>query len=967
MPQKEYEIAFKLAATKAGSFANAFSTAEKSVSSLGEQIAEMDRRASDLQGVIEARKKLSDATKASKSALLSFQSLRDRSVDLSKKTQDLSDEYGAATDRLKRLERQIDGTDSVSADLANSYEEQKKKVADLGKALQKAQAEEAQMQHLSKKAQTIYEGTKKKLDSERFAVSRLDAEMDTAGKSIKDLAAMQKDLEQASADATAQLKRQTAIQAKMDKIAAARSRVDAVNGGINRAGMAVGGMAAGAATAVGGSAMAAGGALMKMGTEYQASLNQLQAATGLSAEEMQKLEASARNIYKLGLGESFSEVTAAMATMRQVSGLTGQALEDATKNAIALGQTFDIDVNESGRAAATMMKQFGIDGKKAYDLIAYAAQNGANKNGDLLDTFNEYAVQFKALGFTADEFTATLVQGAKDGAWSIDKVGDAVKEFNIRAKDGSKTSMEAFDMLGINGTKATQMFAAGGERAQLAFAEVVKRLRDIEDPVKKNAIGVALFGTQFEDLEKGALDSFAAIKGASIDAAGSMDQISELITQDLGTQIRIVSRQFQDSLAPASKQTADAFAAQMPQISKAIEQVTPYIERLGSAFTQMLPSIIDWGTTVVTKVGEGSLWVIENFDKISTVVGYAAKAFIGLKIGLVAASSMMRMAEVALAVRKALVGVRVGAVAATVGTKAMAAASTVATGAMKAFRLATIGVGAAMKFLAANPITLVIGAIGALALAGNYIIKNWDEVSAKAQALYQSFKANLVDAMAPLIAQFEAIGASVQAVFTNIIGFVQNVFTGQWSAAWENAKSIFENTFSALAGIVKAPLNAVIAMINSVIKSINQMGSFKVPDWVPGIGGEGFDMKLPEIPMLAQGGIATKPTLATIAEGGEAEAVIPLSRLNQMLDPLAQPPEEAPLTRANAALSASGVVAPAAGASPAPLSINFAPVITVNGQASAQDMADQLISLLRQKLPEEVQRLYDRQSRLSFA
>jgi hypothetical protein len=54
---------------------------------------------------------------------------------------------------------------------------------------------------------------------------------------------------------------------------------------------------------------------------------------------------------------------------------------------------------------------------------------------------------------------------------------------------------------------------------------------------------------------------------------------------------------------------------------------------------------------------------------------------------------------------------------------------------------------------------------------------------------------------------------------------------------------------------------------------------------VPLIGGKSFSLpkiptlSLPRIPKLAEGGIVTSPTLAMIGEGGESEAVIPLSKL----------------------------------------------------------------------------------------
>jgi hypothetical protein len=86
------------------------------------------------------------------------------------------------------------------------------------------------------------------------------------------------------------------------------------------------------------------------------------------------------------------------------------------------------------------------------------------------------------------------------------------------------------------------------------------------------------------------------------------------------------------------------------------------------------------------------------------------------------------------------------------------------------------------------------------------------------------------------------------------MGFVANVITAPFKAAFNLVAKLWNNTVGKL--------------------------SFKVPGWVPGIGGKGFDV--PDIPELAKGGIVTGPTLAMIGEGREPEAVIPLSKLGSM-------------------------------------------------------------------------------------
>lgn len=104
--------------------------------------------------------------------------------------------------------------------------------------------------------------------------------------------------------------------------------------------------------------------------------------------------------------------------------------------------------------------------------------------------------------------------------------------------------------------------------------------------------------------------------------------------------------------------------------------------------------------------------------------------------------------------------------------------------------------------------------------------------------------------------------------FQGLIDFVTGVFTGNWSQAWEGVKSIFKGIFDSLAGIVKAPINAVIAIINGAISGINKVG-FDVPDWVPVIGGKAFHINVPKIPMLAKGSNYTPDTFIAGEAGAE--------------------------------------------------------------------------------------------------
>jgi hypothetical protein len=86
--------------------------------------------------------------------------------------------------------------------------------------------------------------------------------------------------------------------------------------------------------------------------------------------------------------------------------------------------------------------------------------------------------------------------------------------------------------------------------------------------------------------------------------------------------------------------------------------------------------------------------------------------------------------------------------------------------------------------------------------------------------------------------------------------------------------NILKIYFTTILGIYKTIFNTIASLWNNSIGKL----SFKFPSFVPGLGGKGFDV--PNIPMLANGGIVNKATLAVIGESGP-EAVVPLSRAGE--------------------------------------------------------------------------------------
>lgn len=340
----------------------------------------------------------------------------------------------------------------------------------------------------------------------------------------------------------------------------------------------------------------------------------ISASTGATGQELEQLTQSAENVFANSNAENIQEIANGMSTVAQSTNLTGEALEEATQKGYQLQDLMGFDMQESSRTAAALMKNFGITASEAYDIITVGAQNGANKNGDLLDVLNEYSNQFSALGLSADQFVTTLVSGAEAGVFSIDKVGDAVKEFNIRAKDGSDTSAEAFELLGMNADIMTEKFASGGDTASTAFYEVVNALEAMDDPVQKNTAAVALFGTQYEDLESNLLPILSSVEDGTLDTADALDKTAKS-AQSVG-----------DKWTQAGNSIKTAFSSAMqPTIEGISSGLADIVSGVGE-FLNEHPTV----TKAITAIGVGLGVVVTAMAAVAfttTVAIPAVKAF----------------------------------------------------------------------------------------------------------------------------------------------------------------------------------------------------------------------------------------------------------------------------------------------------------------------------------------------------
>ena len=80
-----------------------------------------------------------------------------------------------------------------------------------------------------------------------------------------------------------------------------------------------------------------------------------------------------------------------------------------------------------------------------------------------------------------------------------------------------------------------------------------------------------------------------------------------------------------------------------------------------------------------------------------------------------------------------------------------------------------------------------------------------------------------------LWATVQKVWSNIQVILQNAIQFVQNVFAGNWSGAWQNIVNIFGTIFSTVASIAMAPMNMLANGVQAAINSVAAFLSEKFP------------------------------------------------------------------------------------------------------------------------------------------
>ncbi|MFK4318510.1 phage-related minor tail protein [Bacillus sp. RC145] len=360
--------------------------------------------------------------------------------------------------------------------------------------------------------------------------------------------------------------------------------------------------------------------------------------------------------YGVDAEESLAGVRRQWALNKNIS---DEANASIVKGAATIAQSYEgIDFTELIQETYEIGSELGITQESALGMVDALLKMGFPP--EQLDIIAEYGSQLTRAGFKAEEVQAIMEAGVETGSWNIDNMLDGLKEGRIQltefAQGADKALKEALDGSGIATEQIEKWGAAvakGGSDGSKAMVEVAKAIEGIEDPVKKNQVGVKVLATMFEDQGQNLTNTLINASEKTVDFQKNQDKLNESIKkmdaspavkfqkamQDLQVALKPVLSVIADVISkvaewisnnPKLAATLTAFAMAIGVISGAIMALAPIVMAVMSIFSigaglaslivavvpLIIAAIVALGIAIYKNWDDIKKWTIETWNSI---------------------------------------------------------------------------------------------------------------------------------------------------------------------------------------------------------------------------------------------------------------------------------------------------------------------------------------------------------------
>ncbi|MCP4651295.1 MAG: hypothetical protein GY853_14600 [PVC group bacterium] len=203
-----------------------------------------------------------------------------------------------------------------------------------------------------------------------------------------------------------------------------------------------------------------------------------------------------------GLKDIVKETAKVQGAISKFTGAAGNDLKKLTASAQATADTFDQDINETLQATNSLAKNYGISFEEAQKVINDGFLMGADLSGEFLAVLKEFPEDFKAAGFSAQEFAKYNALVSKSGIYG-DRGQDAISEFSVKITEMTTAASDALKGMGIDSEDLQKRLESGAlsqrDAIQLISQEMLKVGLDTQDSA---TVLADIFGSPAEDAQK---------------------------------------------------------------------------------------------------------------------------------------------------------------------------------------------------------------------------------------------------------------------------------------------------------------------------------------------------------------------------------------------------------------------------------------------------------------------------------
>lgn len=534
-------------------------------------------------------------------------------------------------------------------------------------------------------------------------------------------------------------------------------------------------VAAAGAAAAGAAIAALGAAVIKVGSDFEAGMSKVQAISGASAGDMEKLTAIAKEMgeaTKFSATESAEALTymamAGWKTEQMISGLPG-IMNLAAASGEQLGLVSDI--------VTDALTGFGLaaEGSGRFADVLAAASNNANTNVAMLgESFKYVAPVAGALGYSVEDTSVALGLMANSGI-KASQAGTALRTLLTNLVKPTDQMAAAMDDLGIELTNV--------DGTMKPLNQVMIEMRDSFSQLSESERAMYAATLAGKEGMSGLLaivnaseDDFNKLTAAIDNSTGTAQRMADIMNDNLQGQLTLLGsalegvgiqiyEQFQEPLKDATKSAISS----VNSMSSAFRdpRMVNALQTLGNGFADLAAGAADLASRAIPALTSSLAFLVENGRTTASVIGAVASGFIAFK----AASTVIPIVQGLSAAYAAASGTlalysSAQAVAAGVDATAAISAATLS-GALSVkeivvaaltgkVTLATAAQGLWNAAIAANPIGamalvigVVVGALAGLAIAlrdteseHQRLIDSTDQLIEETERLNQSFEAS---------------------------------------------------------------------------------------------------------------------------------------------------------------------------------------------------------------------------------